>query len=301
MKPFNATHLCIVTGAAAARGSIAAFALRHRRHGMALRDRETAWRTVKQLAVHSGRFVWGQAAGRGRALGSLFVLVLLLAVLSPLSAKAADRIRVDVRTDPWRSLGKVQLVAGSLRETCTGVVAGARTVITAAHCLHNIRTGAYFQPSSVTFLLGLEGGRFEAAVRVEAIRVAPRFAPLQPEGTRGNDWALLDLAQSLSADRALPLEAVKLPLATGVMLGGYAQDNPNVLTADPHCEVTGLVQDRLGDELLVHNCTAMRGTSGAPILARYGQGWAVLGINVAGSRSSNVGLAVQVRTFLKDM
>jgi hypothetical protein len=63
-------------------------------------------------------------------------------------------VRMDIKADPGRSMGKMQLVAGSLRETCTGGLAGVRTVATAAHCLINIRTSAYFRPSSVIFLPG---------------------------------------------------------------------------------------------------------------------------------------------------
>ena len=47
------------------------------------------------------------------------------------------------------------------------------------------------------------------------------------------------------------------------MVGGYGQDNPNVLTADMACRLTGLVRDPGGQTpaLLTDDCRAVRGVS----------------------------------------
>ena len=68
-----------------------------------------------------------------------------------------------------------------------------------------------------------------------------------------------------TADRILPLsERPPIP-GTPVMVGGYAQENPNVLTADKSCQVIGYNANARGRLLTRHNCRATRGVSGAPL------------------------------------
>src|SRR5215467_5174756 len=64
------------------------------------------------------------------------------------------RVRLDPERAPWRGLGKLQATAGNLHASCTGALIGPTTVLTAAHCLFNLRTQRYFPPSSLHFLLG---------------------------------------------------------------------------------------------------------------------------------------------------
>jgi protease YdgD len=45
--------------------------------------------------------------------------------------------------------------------------------------------------------------------------------------------------------------------------------------------------------LIAHGCQGTRGTSGAPLLVRQGQGWAVLGINIGAGTKLNLALAAK--------
>lgn len=214
-------------------------------------------------------------------------------------AQVLPRARVDVGVAPWRSIGKLQAVAGDLRETCTAALIGPRTVVTAAHCLFNIRSRRYFQPSSVHFLLGLEGARFASATIAESFVVAPGYDPEAPDNTRGNDWALVFLAAALPAQEPLGLARTRPAPGTPIMVGGYGQDNPNVLTADMDCRLTGLARDAGGHGLLTHDCRAVRGVSGAPLLVRHGANWGIAGINVAQTRNATLGFAVPIEALLR--
>ena len=47
-----------------------------------------------------------------------------------------------------------------------------------------------------------------------------------------------------------------------------------------------------GERLLTHDCSAARGTSGGPLLARRGDHWEAVGINIAVTTSANIALSV---------
>ena len=75
-----------------------------------------------------------------------------------------------------------------------------------------------------------------------------------------------------------------------IALVGYNQDRAQLLMADPSCHI-GIVTPRAGGTLLLHDCSATRGTSGGPLLTREGGGWAVVGINIGAGDLANVALA----------
>jgi protease YdgD len=79
-------------------------------------------------------------------------------------------------------------------------------------------------------------------------------------------------------DRVVPLLATVPPPRVALMLGGYQQDRPEVLLADGGCRVLGM-SARGPSGMLLHDCAATRGASGAPVLARRPEGsWAVAGV-----------------------
>jgi protease YdgD len=47
-----------------------------------------------------------------------------------------------------------------------------------------------------------------------------------------------------------------------------------------------------GQRLLTHDCSATRGTSGGPLLARCCDYWEAVGINIAVTPSANIALPV---------
>lgn len=69
-----------------------------------------------------------------------------------------------------------------------------------------------------------------------------------------------------------------------VLLPAYSNDivNAEVLSVDPACTVRGPVWDAL-----VHTCKARPGSSGAPLLLRDGQDYAIVGIHTASMFASD--------------
>jgi protease YdgD len=164
--------------------------------------------------------------------------------------------------------------------------------MTAAHCLYNRRTHTLLQPGSLHVLFGYEQGGYFRHAQVVRYVVGDGFDGAEPARHPASDWARLELAEAVPP-AIEPLRLAKeLPVpGTTVALPGYNQDRIHRLMADTSCRITGISMIR-GERLLTHDCSATRGTSGGPLLARRGDHWEAVGINIAVTTSANIALSV---------
>ena len=143
-------------------------------------------------------------------------------------------------------------------------------MLTAAHCLYNFKDERWTIPMEVHFVAGYHRGDYREHARAYDFTVSPNWVPdrAKDESNIGNDWALVELERSLTIE-PVPLSSrsfqqMKQAAADGELtIAGYNGDYAEILTEDHGCQ---LVAKAEGGRLLLHDCDATFGSSGAPLL-----------------------------------
>jgi len=184
---------------------------------------------------------------------------------------------VDARFSPYSAVGKFK---GTM--TCTAaMILDPRIIVTAAHCIMardgTIRESSFsFQPG---YRSGNHNAKFDARVWAFGSR---QSAEHETVGDAARDWAILVLDRAPSGVKPFALSRHSMWTSglseLQLQLPAYSDDigDAEALSVDPACAVRDLVWDTL-----IHNCTAARGSSGAPLLVREEHGYAIIGIQAA--------------------
>ncbi len=182
---------------------------------------------------------------------------------------------VDARVPPYTAVGRL---TGLM--ICTGaLVADPRIVVTAAHCV--VEHDGKVTVSKLTFQPGYQMGlaldRFSG--EVWAVGSLRQFEYVTVHDA-SNDWAIVVLDRSADPIRPLWVRSYGRetdgPLEGNILLPAYSDDfaGADVLAVDTACSV-----DKIVWEILLHDCAVSHGASGAPLLVRDGDWYAVIGIN----------------------
>lgn len=187
-------------------------------------------------------------------------------------AEIGGRVIVAPDTAPWRAVGRLNVAGFRIRRHCTATLVAPDLALTARHCLGGFRGEEWVAPEQVHFLPGYSrGGYLEH-------RQAVGYVPVGAE-------AVLVRLDGRATVTPIPIAEAGAVPGTALFEAGYSRDKGHVLTVDPVCRFLGWSEDGLWQ----HDCEAIGGDSGAPILVDTATGLAVAAIHVG--RRGGVGLA----------
>jgi len=167
-------------------------------------------------------------------LAALACLVPVLACAAGLNGikGADDRIEVAANQYPWSAVGRLNNGQGG---HCSGILVGPKLAVTAAHCLWNKKTRRPMPAASLRFVAGYDRGQYLAFTNVESTIIDKV------------GWVGLGTAPGP---------------ADWLVTVGYGQDKAHIPAAHLGCHVAG----KLASGVLTHDCDAVHGDSGAPVL-----------------------------------
>jgi len=188
------------------------------------------------------------------------------------AAEVGGRVVVAPETGPWKAVGRLEPAGFRVRRHCTATLVAPDVALTARHCVGGLRGEAWVPPEMVHFLPGYSRGGYADHLQATGYELI------------GVEAVLIRLDGRASIP---PVPVADAGTAPGAALfeAGYSRDIGHVLTVDPACRFLGWSSDGMW----THNCEAIGGDSGAPILVDTGGGLAIAAIHVG--RRGGVGLA----------
>ena len=227
---------------------------------------------------------------------SLFLLLVLTA--APHAAEIGRETYLNAtESEAWRGIGRVNVAGPRKRGMCTGALIAPDIVLTAAHCLVNLRTGKPHPTGTIHFVAGWHKGGKVGHSKAKAIAVHPEFVVRSNGLPRSfaHDIGLVRLARPIP-DVAKPFPVVPFARHEAYTLIGYRRDRAHALSRQDDCSYIYSVRG-----ILQIGCLSTKGASGAPIFIMTKDGPGIVAVVSAGTRNPPKVYAAQAERALKDL
>lgn len=228
-------------------------------------------------------------------------LIVAAALASPAGAQQSSEIlqlnTLDA-TKEWQGVGRLNIGRIGF---CTGTLIAPDLVLTAAHCLYDLKTGKRANDADIEFLAGWRDGRASAyrKVRQSVVHASYEFRGREDGDRVGADIALLQLDQPIRHASIKPFNAGRTaPRGQELKVVSYARDRANAPSLQDACHV--LEKD---EDLYVTSCDVDFGASGAPVFVMEDGTPRIMSVVSAKAEwnAQKVSLAVGVERHLNDM
>ena len=190
------------------------------------------------------------------------VLALGLLVSTPVASETTRLHGLVTQNDAraWVAVGRLDSAKGGF---CTGTLIAPDVVLTAAHCVFDMKTGDVVGPNAMTFRAGLTRGEVSAERIVAQVVPHENFDPIAGLNAENvvHDVALLRLDRPIPVQDVPPFVVHSGPIEKGpVSVVSYGKGRSDRLSRQKQCAVL----ERY-DRLIAMDCDVTFGSSGAPV------------------------------------